>query len=117
MRISTLCVLAVVTASGLLAWSADAQMVPSSRVASSGAGSAGLITHVHEAEGRPTSVIVIDPQRRVMGVYHVIHETGEIQLKSIRNLAGDLQLRAYNSGGKGGGLTPDEIQEMLDKSP
>ena len=59
---------------------------------------AGLITHVQDVDGRPLRVIVIDPAARVMGVYDISRDTGEIQLKSIRDLSADLQMLEFNSG-------------------
>ncbi len=60
--------------------------------------SGGLITHVHAAEGGSQAVTVIDPRTRVMGVYHVDRVSGEITLKSVRNITWDLQMVAFNSG-------------------
>ena len=41
---------------------------------------------------------VIDPKQRVMAVYHVDRDTGEISPKSVRNITWDLQMIEFNSG-------------------
>jgi len=73
----------------------------------------GLITHFHEdPKGGPTRVVVVDPGLKRMAVYHVSVSSGEIQLKSVRNLTVDLQLQAYNSENP----SPIEMQKMLDRN-
>ena len=57
-----------------------------------------LVTHVTATEGQPLTVTVIDPRQRVMGIYHVDRATGEIALRSVRNLTWDLQMIEFNSG-------------------
>jgi len=51
---------------------------------------------------------VIDPGTRRIAVYHVNRESGEIQLKSVRNIAWDLGMEYFNSGSP----LPDEISKM-----
>jgi hypothetical protein len=97
--------LAAVVAAGV-AWSVQAQQ-PAGAVYSSG-GRNELITYCTPAEGKPTSLLVIDPAARRVAVYHINRESGEIQLKSVRNIAGDLSLDNWNTGG----LSPDEISKM-----
>ena len=84
---------------GIYAWSwrAEAQTLPGNPTASSAAADVGLVTHVHESEGRPTRVIVISPLERVMAVYHIERESGEIKPKSIRDLSWDLEMVEFNS--------------------
>ncbi len=53
---------------------------------------------------------VIDPQSRVMSVYHVELATGAITLKSVRNISWDLLLREFN----GVNPLPGEIRALLD---
>jgi hypothetical protein len=61
--------------------------------------SSELISHVTAAaDGQPITVTVIDPRQRVMSIYHVDRATGEIALRSVRNLTWDLQLIEFNSG-------------------
>ena len=78
-------------------WGVEAQTFLGSQNASSAAASVGLVTHVHESEGRPTRVIVIDPHQQVMAVYHIDRESGKIEPKSVRNLSWDLRMTEFNS--------------------
>jgi hypothetical protein len=73
---------------------------------------AGLVTHVQVSDGQPTRVIVIDPQQKVMGVYDVSRDKGEIQLKSVRSLGPDMQMLEFNSGSP----SPADIQKLLQRS-
>jgi len=57
-----------------------------------------LITHVLSSEGGPQTVVVVDPSQRVLAVYHVDKATGEIALRSVRNITWDLQMVEFNSG-------------------
>lgn len=56
-----------------------------------------LVAHFAASAGGPHTVTVIDPQRQVLGVYHVDAATGAITLKSVRNLSWDLQMIQFNS--------------------
>jgi hypothetical protein len=71
----------------------------------------GLITHVQDVDGKALRVIVIDPTLRVMSVYDISRETGEIQPKSIRNLNADMQMLEFNSGAP----SPADIQKTLER--
>ncbi len=71
----------------------------------------GLITHVQDIDGRPLRVIVIDPATRVMGVYDISRDTGEIQLKSIRDMSADLQMLEFNSGAP----SPADIKNSIQR--
>ena len=64
----------------------------------SGAQNDGLVMHVTAADSQPQLVTVIDPQQRVLAVYHVDRSTGKIVPKSIRNITWDLQMIEFNSG-------------------
>lgn len=76
-------------------------------------GGAGLITHFHEdASGGPTRVVVVDPAQKRMAVYHVPVDSGEIQLKSVRNLSVDLQVQEFNSGDP----SPIDMQKTLQRN-
>lgn len=68
-----------------------------------------LITHVPPAEGGPQAIVVVDPATRVLAVYHVDKTTGEIALRSVRNVSFDLQMMEFNSGKP----LPEEIHGML----
>ena len=100
----------------LIMWRADSQVARADQLsarllANGGHASGGLITHVLDLESRKTRVIVVDPQTRAIGVYDVAHDTGEIQLKSIRRVHADLQLIEFNSGEP----SPEDIQNRLDQ--
>jgi hypothetical protein len=62
--------------------------------------SQGLITLASPPLGEVQQFTVVDPATRAMAVYHVDLKTGQIELKSVRNLRFDLQLEDYN------GVTP-----------
>lgn len=74
-------------------------------------GATGLITHVQELDGKLLRVIVVDPAQRVMGVYEISRDSGEIQPKSIRNFHADLQMLEFNSGAP----SPADIQKTLER--
>lgn len=46
---------------------------------------------------RTQQLTVLDPQLRVLSVYHVDLGTGEIVLKSVRNIRWDLQMTEFNA--------------------
>ncbi|MBX3415326.1 MAG: hypothetical protein KF708_21765 [Pirellulales bacterium] len=54
--------------------------------------------------------VVIDPQTRAMGVYHVDASSGTIKLKSVRNLTWDLNLLQFN----GTSPLPEEVRTMVE---
>jgi hypothetical protein len=76
-----------------------------------GLGSTGLITHVQELDNKLLRVVMIDPAQRVMGVYDISRDTGEIQPRSIRNFNADLQMLQFNSDT----LSPADIQNTLER--
>jgi hypothetical protein len=80
-------------------------------IAPTGLNASGLQTHVQELEGKLLRVVVIDPGTRVMGVYDIERDTGEIQPKSIRNISADLQMLEFNSGAP----SPADIQQSLQR--
>ncbi|MBX3427499.1 MAG: hypothetical protein KF688_17605 [Pirellulales bacterium] len=90
-------------------WPAGAQS-PGSAAAGSGT---ELITHLLPVEGQPTQLTLIDPARRVLAVYHITRDSGEIHLKSVRNIQGDLQLEEFN----GVPPLPKEILNMIRRTP
>lgn len=73
--------------------------------------STGLITHVQELDSKLLRVVVIDPAQRVMGVYDIARDTGEIQPKSIRNINADLRMLEFNSGAP----SPADIKNSLER--
>ena len=70
----------------------------------------GLVTHVIEAEGRPTQVILIDSRRQVLAVYEIGREKGEIKFVSSRNISFDMQMMGFNTAKP----LPEEIKKQLD---
>ncbi len=108
-----ICLAVVALGIGLLAsgWQLNRDAAFAAPIMPSGVGAMGLITHVQELEGKLLRVVVIDPAQRVMGVYDISRETGEIQPKSIRNFNADLQMLEFNSGGP----SPAEIQGSLER--
>ena len=98
--LGTLLVLGLVAAAGLLGPNVVAQgpgetyqPAPVTRPSTS-----NLITHVLSAEGGPQTVVVVDPSQRVLAAYHIDKTTGEITLRSVRNITWDLEMVEFNSG-------------------
>ncbi len=56
-------------------------------------------------------IVVIDTEQRVIGSYHVTKDTGEITLKSIRNIRYDLLMEEFN----GGEPKPRDIRALLEQ--
>ena len=65
-------------------------------VAPGGAGRNGLVSQVIQQDGRPPAVLVTDPANSVLAVYHVDPMSGELSLKSVRNVTWDLKMLHYN---------------------
>ena len=99
-------VIAVTASSGSTQQAFDALVT-----ASPAAQSNELITHVTAVDGQPLIVTVIDPQQRVMGVYHVERSTGKITPASVRNFTWDLQMIEFNSGNP----LPQDIRSGLQR--
>jgi hypothetical protein len=70
-----------------------------------------LFSQVTAENGQPLTVTVIDPQQRAMAIYHVDRATGEIALRSVRNLNWDLQMVQYNSASP----LPQDIRNGLQR--
>ena len=77
---------------------------------SSMAAGAELISFTTEIDDHRQQLTVIDPVMKVVTVYHVTKDTGEISLKSVRNIRWDLQLEEFNSASP----RPQEIKRALD---
>jgi hypothetical protein len=54
---------------------------------------------------------LIDPATRTMAVYHIDTSSGEIALKSVRNVNFDLQMMEFN----GKSPLPNEIRAILEQ--
>ena len=100
-----------VAAGVLLFYQADAEPTWARQPTSLATGSTGMVTHVQQREGRPTRVIVIDPQQRVMAVYEIAQEKAEIKFLSSRNMTYDLQMLGFNSTDP----SPEEIKKTLER--
>lgn len=70
-----------------------------------------LVTHFSESPDRTTMLTVLDPESRVISVYQLDPQTGEIKLKSVRNIRWDLALDAHNSPAP----LPAEIRKMVQR--
>jgi hypothetical protein len=56
-------------------------------------------------------ITIVDPRSRVMSVYHVDAKSGEIVLKSVRNIHWDLQMIEFNAVSP----LPREIRSQIDR--
>jgi hypothetical protein len=61
--------------------------------------------------GGSQMLTVIDPRQRVMSVYQIDGHSGQIQLKSVRNIHWDLQMTDFN----GVSPLPREIRQQLEQ--
>ena len=92
------------------AWWTSAGATTSSRFPLEGGGQE-LITLTSPVDDHRQQITVIDPRMRVMSVYHVQRDTGEIALKSVRNIHWDLQMVQFN----GVNPLPREIRLLLEQ--
>ncbi|MBN1589835.1 MAG: hypothetical protein JW888_10005 [Pirellulales bacterium] len=67
---------------------------PSSPQATSSDGGLTVLSEI--VEQRYQQLIVIDPKREVISVYHIELASGTIALRSVRNIHWDLQMSDYN---------------------
>lgn len=74
--------------------------------------STGLVVHTAASGEGGQLVIMVDPQTRVMAVYHVDGSNGKVSLRSVRNLQWDLLIEEFN----GGTPSPREIRTLLNQS-
>lgn len=70
-----------------------------------------LMAFSSEAGSGPAQVTLIDVKSRVMAVYHVDRATGQIELKSVRNVQWDLLVEEFN----GVRPLPREIRALLEQ--
>ncbi|MBC7851964.1 MAG: hypothetical protein IAF94_00865 [Pirellulaceae bacterium] len=98
--------LAAVLAVAGLVWSVEAQQPPASMPNFGGAGQ--LITYlIPSADAKPTALTIVEPATKRIVVYHIDRTSGEISLKSARDITGDLILDYWNSPG----ISPQEIMK------
>jgi hypothetical protein len=74
-------------------------------------GGGGLIALATSAGEHRQQVTVIDPETRVLSVYHIDLSTGGVELKSVRNIHWDLQMVEFN----GTSPLPREIRSLLEQ--
>ncbi|GAA4426488.1 hypothetical protein [Bremerella cremea] len=74
--------------------------------------SAGLVVHSAKSDDGGQLMIMVDPETRVMAVYHVDGNNGKVSLRSVRNLQWDLLIEEFN----GGTPSPREIRTLLNQS-
>jgi hypothetical protein len=103
--------IATVLAVGALGWAADAHQPTAGNAYASASGQNDLVTYFVSSDGKPSVLTVIDAESRRIAVYHVNRESGEIQLKSVRNIAWDLGMEYFNSGHP----LPEEIRKGLER--
>lgn len=70
-----------------------------------------LMAFSSEIGSGPAQVTLIDAKSRVMAVYHVDRTTGQIELKSVRNVQWDLLVEEFN----GVRPLPREIRALLEQ--
>lgn len=58
--------------------------------------SGSLVTHVATLQEHE-QLTIIDPQARVIAVYHIDAGSGEISLRSVRDFRWDLQMEEFNN--------------------
>ena len=63
------------------------------------------------ADGRE-QLTLIDTRQRVVGVYHIDQATGEMALRSVRNISWDLQMTQFNVVSP----LPQEIRSLLQQN-
>ncbi len=68
-----------------------------------------LLALAGDSNSSTQQLLLVDARSRVIGVYHVDRATGQIALKSVRNVQADLLMDDFNSGGP----TPQEIRSLL----
>ena len=107
--VAGLVVLAVVVAATLVAGGSDA-VVLAQRAAAPRGEPAALVTLTSQI-GDKQQLTLIDPQTHAMAVYHVDSASGEITLKSVRNIHWDLQMLEFN----GKSPSPREIRAMIEQ--
>jgi hypothetical protein len=74
-------------------------------------GNGSLIALATLAGEHRQQITVIDPEKRVMSVYHIDLASGEIVLKSVRKIQWDLQMIEFN----GTSPLPREIRSLVEQ--
>ena len=69
----------------------------------------GLFVSTSPIDAGRQMLLVIDPERQVLAVYHIENVSGEVSLRSTRALGYDLQLEDFNAEDP----KPAAIKKML----
>ena len=75
-----------------------------------GEASSLIAFQVPAAEGRQ-QLTLIDADKRVVSIYHIDPKSGEISLKSVRDINWDLQMTEFN----GASPLPREIRSLVEQ--
>lgn len=70
-----------------------------------------LIALTADTDERTQQVVVIDPQKRTMAVYHIDKASGQSTLKSVRQIRWDLEMEEFN----GVSPLPREIRSLVEQ--
>lgn len=81
------------------------------RANASHSGAGNLVTLSTPVGDKFQQLTVIDPDLRVLSVYHIELASGEVSLKSVRNIHWDLQMTEFN----GKSPLPREIRTLLEQ--
>lgn len=76
------------------------------------AGDGGLIALSAQSPNGQQQLTVVDPAQRVIAVYHVDPASGELSLRSVRNIQWDLRMTQFN----GSTPLPQEIRNLLEQN-
>ena len=71
----------------------------------------GLVALPSDVDDRHQQITLIDPLARTMVVYHIDKSSGEVTLRSVRNIHWDLQMDEFN----GKTPLPREIRSLLER--
>jgi hypothetical protein len=74
-------------------------------------GGGGLIALATVVGEQHQQVTVIDPDTQSLGVYHIDLSTGEVKVKSVRNIHWDLQMIEFN----GTPPLPREVRSIIEQ--
>lgn len=78
--------------------------------AQSGLAESQLVVQSTVVEGRYQQLVVVDPRKSTLAVYHVDLASGNVELCCVRNISWDLQMTYFN----GKNPLPPEIQSLLE---
>ena len=70
---------------------------------------AAIVAMSTDVDERRTQLTIVDPQTRALVVYHIDKASGEVSLRSVRNVHWDLQMDEFN----GKNPLPREIRSLL----